>query len=215
LQQNGDESQAPELSSARRERYLQLSAEDNMQVLNCTTPANFSHALRRQVHRNFRKPLIAMTPKSLLRHKLAVSRLSAMGPQSSFHRILWDTGDLKPDEQIRRVVLCSGKVYYDLFEERAKRGVDDIYLMRIEQLYPFPEKPLAHDLARFPRAEVIWGQEEPRNMGPWTFIQPEVETVLETLAGKSVRLRYVGRPAAAAPATGLLRRHLKEQAALV
>ncbi len=212
---HGYEGQGPEHSSARLERYLQACAEDNLQVVNCTTPANYFHVLRRQVHRNFRKPLIVMTPKSLLRHKLAVSRLSAMGPDSSFHRVLKDTGRLKPDSQIRRVVLCSGKVYYDLFEERAKRGIDDIYLMRLEQLYPFPVKPLIRDLARFPQAEVIWCQEEPRNMGAWQFVQPEIEAVLETLAGKPVRLRYVGRLPAAAPATGLLRRHIKEQAALV
>jgi len=167
------------------------------------------------VHRNFRKPLIVMTPKSLLRHKLAVSRLGAMGPQSSFHRVLKDTGTLRPDAEIRRVVLCSGKVYYDLFEERAKRGIDNVYLMRLEQLYPFPVKPLIRDLARFPQADVVWCQEEPRNMGAWTFVQPEIEAVLESVAGKGRRLPYVGRPAAAAPATGLLRRHVKEQAALI
>jgi 2-oxoglutarate dehydrogenase E1 component len=212
---HGYEGQGPEHSSARLERYLQLCAEDNLQVVNCTTPANFFHVLRRQVHRNFRKPLIAMTPKSLLRHKLAVSRLSAMGPGSSFHRILKDTGELKPDAEIKRVVLCSGKVYYDLFEERARRGVQDIYLMRLEQLYPFPRKPLLVELGRFPEAEVIWCQEEPRNMGAWFFVQPEIEAVLERLGAKTRRLRYTGRPPAAAPATGILRRHLKEQAALV
>jgi len=212
---HGYEGQGPEHSSARLERYLQLCAEDNLQVVNCTTPANYFHALRRQVHRNFRKPLIVMTPKSLLRHKLAVSRLGAMGPQSSFHRVLKDTGTLRPDGEIRRVVLCSGKVYYDLFEERAKRGIDNVYLMRLEQLYPFPVKPLTRDLARFPQADVVWCQEEPRNMGAWTFVQPEIEAVLESMGGKSLRLPYIGRPAAAAPATGLLRRHVKEQAALI
>jgi 2-oxoglutarate dehydrogenase E1 component len=212
---HGYEGQGPEHSSARLERYLQLCAEDNMQVVNCTTPANFFHVLRRQVHRNFRKPLIAMTPKSLLRNKLCVSNLSAMGPGSSFHRVLFDDVRLRPDAAIKRVVLCSGKVYYDLFEERAKRGQDDVYLMRMEQLYPFPVKPLLAELGRFPQAEVIWCQEEPRNMGAWTFVQPEVEAVLETLAARTRRLRYVGRPASASPATGLLRRHLKEQAALV
>ena len=212
---HGYEGQGPEHSSARLERYLQACAEDNLQVVNCTTPANYFHALRRQVHRNFRKPLIVMTPKSLLRHKLAVSRLVAMGPQSSFHRVLKDTGTLKNDAEIRRVVLCSGKVYYDLFEERAKRGIENIYLMRLEQLYPFPMKPLTRDLARFPGAEVIWCQEEPRNMGAWSFVAPEIEAVLESVAGKFLRLRYVGRPAAAAPATGLLRRHVKEQTALI
>ncbi len=212
---HGYEGQGPEHSSGRVERYLQLCAEDNMQVVNCTTPANLFHALRRQVHRNFRKPLIAMTPKSLLRHKLCVSNLAAMGPGSSFHRVLFDDGQLRPDGEIKRVVLCSGKVYYDLFEERAKRGLDNVYLMRMEQLYPFPVKPLLVELGRFPQAEVIWCQEEPRNTGPWTFVQPEVEAVLETLAARTRRLRYVGRPASASPATGLLRRHLKEQAALV
>ena len=212
---HGYEGQGPEHSSARLERYLQACAEDNLQVVNCTTPANYFHALRRQVHRNFRKPLVVMTPKSLLRHKLAVSRLTAMGPDSSFHRVLRDTGTLVPDAEIRRVVLCSGKVYYDLFEERAKRGIENIYLMRLEQLYPFPVKPLTRDLARFPGAEVIWCQEEPRNMGAWSFVQPEIEAVLESVAGKALRLRYVGRPAAAAPATGLLRRHVKEQTALI
>ncbi len=212
---HGYEGQGPEHSSARLERYLQLCAEDNMQVVNCTTPANFFHALRRQVHRNFRKPLIAMTPKSLLRNKLCVSSLSAMGPGSSFHRVLFDDGKLKLDADIRRVVLCSGKVYYDLYEEREKRGVDDVYLMRLEQLYPFPVKPLMVELSRFAQAEVIWCQEEPRNMGAWTFVAPEIEAVLEAVGGRTRRLRYTGRPASASPATGLLRRHIKEQAALV
>jgi 2-oxoglutarate dehydrogenase E1 component len=212
---HGYEGQGPEHSSARLERYLQLCAEDNLQVVNCTTPANFFHALRRQVHRNFRKPLIAMTPKSLLRNKLAVSNLAAMGPGSSFHRVLFDDGKLKPDAEIKRVVLCSGKVYYDLYEEREKRGIDNVYLMRLEQLYPFPVKPLMVELSRFTQAEVIWCQEEPRNMGPWTFVAPEIEAVLDSVDGRSKRLRYTGRPASASPATGLLRRHIKEQAALV
>jgi 2-oxoglutarate dehydrogenase E1 component len=212
---HGFEGQGPEHSSARLERYLQLCAEDNMQVVNCTTPANYFHAMRRQMHRNFRKPLIVMTPKSLLRHKLCVSRLSAMGPGSSFHRILNDTGTLKPDGEIKRVVLCSGKVYYDLFEERAKRAIDNIYLMRLEQLYPFPKKPLARELARFPGADVVWCQEEPQNMGAWCFARPEIDTVLDQRTTLSLRIAYIGRPPAASPATGLLRRHLKEQAALI
>ena len=186
-----------------------------MQVVNCTTPASYFHVLRRQMHRNFRKPLIVMTPKSLLRHKLCVSRLSAMGPGSSFHRILNDTGTLKPDGEIKRVVLCSGKIYYDLFEERAKRGIDNIYLMRLEQLYPFPKKPLGRELARFANAEVVWCQEEPQNMGAWSFAVPEIDAVLDQRTTRSSRVTYVGRPPAASPATGLLRRHLKEQAALV
>ncbi|MFZ5789497.1 MAG: 2-oxoglutarate dehydrogenase E1 component [Pseudomonadota bacterium] len=215
---HGYEGQGPEHSSARLERYLQLCAEDNMQVVNCTTPANFFHALRRQLHRNFRKPLIALTPKSLLRHKLAASRLEAMGPGTSFHRILIDKahGHLAEDRAIRRVVLCSGKVYYDLYEEREKRGIKDIYILRLEQLYPFPAKALRGELKRFsPDVEILWCQEEPKNMGAWFFVMPEIEAAMAEAGCRQVRLRYVGRPAAAAPATGLLKRHLKEQAQLV
>jgi 2-oxoglutarate dehydrogenase E1 component len=215
---HGYEGQGPEHSSARLERYLQLCAEDNMQVVNCTTPANFFHALRRQLHRNFRKPLIALTPKSLLRHKLATSRLDAMGPGTSFHRILIDKahGHLAEDRAIRRVVLCSGKVYYDLYEEREKRGIKDIYILRLEQLYPFPAKALRGELKRFsPDVEILWCQEEPKNMGAWFFVMPEIEAAMAEVGCRQVRLRYVGRPAAAAPATGLLKRHLKEQAQLV
>ncbi len=151
---HGYEGQGPEHSSARLERFLQMCAEDNMQVANCTTPANYFHILRRQLKRDIRKPLILMTPKSLLRHKRAVSRLDEMGPDTSFHRLLWDDAQALPDEKIklvpdnkiRRVVMCSGKVYFDLYEEREKRGVDDIYLLRVEQLYPLPMKALMHEL---------------------------------------------------------------------
>ncbi|WP_374370216.1 2-oxoglutarate dehydrogenase E1 component [Dongia sp.] len=212
---HGYEGQGPEHSSARLERYLQLCAEDNMQVANLTTPANYYHALRRQLHRNFRKPLILMTPKSLLRHKLAVSKLSEFGPDTTFHRLLWDDNAKLVDKKIKRVVLCSGKVYFDLFEEREKRGLDDVYIMRVEQLYPFPDKALASELQRFPGAEVIWCQEEPKNMGSWFFVAPEIDNVLETLNAKQRRVRYVGRPGAASPATGLYKRHIKEQAKLV
>ncbi|MBV8034173.1 2-oxoglutarate dehydrogenase E1 component, partial [Roseateles sp.] len=174
---HGYEGQGPEHSSARLERYLQMCAEDNMQVANCTTPANLFHVLRRQLKREIRKPLILMTPKSLLRHKRAVSRLDEMGEGTSFHRVLYDDAQMLPDEKIklvadekiRRVVLCSGKVYYDLYEEREKRGIDDVYLLRVEQLYPFPTKALVQELSRFKRAEMVWCQEEPRNMGAWHF----------------------------------------------
>jgi 2-oxoglutarate dehydrogenase complex dehydrogenase (E1) component-like enzyme len=157
-----------------------MCAEDNMQVANCTTPANYFHILRRQLHRDIRKPLILMTPKSLLRHKRAVSTLAEFGPDSHFHRLLWDDAEtlkgekikLVKDDKIRRVVLCSGKVYYDLYEDREKRGVDDVYLLRVEQLYPFPLKALVHELSRFKKADVVWCQEEPKNMGSWTFIEP-------------------------------------------
>jgi 2-oxoglutarate dehydrogenase E1 component len=222
---HGYEGQGPEHSSARLERYLQMCAEDNMQVANCSTPANYYHILRRQVRRNFRKPLIIMTPKSLLRHKRCVSDLAEMGPASSFHRILWDDADvnkdaykettqttmnLKPDSQIKRVVMCTGKVYYDLLEEREKRGRDDIYLLRIEQLYPFPAKSLVKEMTRFLQAEVIWCQEEPKNMGAFSFVEPNIEWVLDKAGCAAKRARYAGRPPSAATATGLMSKHLKE-----
>jgi 2-oxoglutarate dehydrogenase E1 component len=215
---HGYEGQGPEHSSARIERFLQMCAEDNMQVVNCTTPSNYFHALRRQMKRDFRKPLIVFTPKSLLRHKRATSTLAEMGEGTTFHRVLWDDAQFLPnekiklqkDDKIRRVVLCSGKVYYDLYEEREKRGLDDIYLMRVEQLYPWPHKVLAQELARFKKAEFIWCQEEPQNMGPWSFVQPGIERVLEFIKAKNTRPRYVGRAASASTATGLMSRHLKE-----
>jgi 2-oxoglutarate dehydrogenase E1 component len=214
---HGYEGQGPEHSSARLERYLQLCAEDNMQVANCTTPANYFHILRRQMKRDFRKPLIMMSPKSLLRHKKCVSPMEDFDKDSTFHRILWDhddpgfgKGGLVADEKIRRVVLCSGKVYFDLYEDREKKGINDIYLMRVEQLYPFPHKALVKDLARFKNAEFVWCQEEPYNMGAWTFVQPNLEWVLNYINAKNVRPRYVGRPAAASPATGLMSSHLKQ-----
>ncbi len=217
---HGYEGQGPEHSSARLERYLQLCAEDNMQVANCTTPANYYHILRRQMKRDFRKPLVLMTPKSLLRHKRAVSSLAEFGPQSTFHRLLWDDAEapgapkttikLAPDEQIRRVVLCTGKVYYDLLEDREKRGVNDVYLLRVEQLYPFPAKALLDELSRFKNAEIVWCQEEPKNMGAWAFVQPYIDWVLEQMGRPGERPRYVGRAAAAATAVGLMRTHLQQ-----
>ena len=216
---HGYEGQGPEHSSARLERYLQLCGDDNMQVCNLTAPSNYFHALRRQQHRNFRKPLILMTPKSLLRHKRCVSKLEEFGPGTTFHRVLWDdaqlTGGLKADKDIRRVVLCTGKVYFDLLEEREKRGIDDIYLMRVEQLYPFPRKALTEELGRFKQAEVVWCQEEPENMGAWTFIDRRLEAIMIEHGMSPDRPRYVGRPDAAAPATGIMQRHLEEQAKLV
>jgi 2-oxoglutarate dehydrogenase E1 component len=217
LMPHGYEGQGPEHSSARLERFLQLCAEDNMQVANCTTPANYFHILRRQLHRNFRKPLILMTPKSLLRHKLVLSSLAEMGQSSSFHRVLWDDAArpdmprrLKPDDAIKRVILCSGKVYYDLFEERERRGIDDIIILRVEQLYPVPAKSLIAELSRFPKADFIWCQEEPKNMGAWSFMEPNIEWVLNRIGAENPRPRYVGRSASAATATGLMRRHLAE-----
>jgi 2-oxoglutarate dehydrogenase E1 component len=217
---HGYEGQGPEHSSARPERFLQLCAEDNMQVANCTTPANYFHILRRQLKRDFRKPLVLFTPKSLLRHKRAVSGLVELGPDSCFHRLLWDdaeapglpktTTKLVADDKIRRVVLCTGKVYYDLLEDREKKGIDDVYLLRVEQLYPFPAKALLDELNRFPNADVIWCQEEPRNMGAWAFIQPYVEWVLDQMGRGGQRVRYVGRAAAASPATGRMSVHLEQ-----
>ncbi|MBZ0161558.1 MAG: 2-oxoglutarate dehydrogenase E1 component [Notoacmeibacter sp.] len=215
---HGFEGQGPEHSSARLERFLQLCAEDNMQVANCTTPANYFHILRRQLKRDFRKPLILMTPKSLLRHKRAVSTLADLSGESSFHRLLWDDAQYLKDEpiklvkdsKIRRVVLCSGKVYFDLYEEREKRGIDDVYLLRVEQLYPFPAKALINELSRFRGAEMVWCQEEPKNMGAWSFIDPYLEWVLAHIDAKHQRVRYAGRPAAASPATGLMSKHMAQ-----
>ncbi len=213
---HGFEGQGPEHSSARLERYLQLCAEDNMQVVNCTTPANYFHVLRRQMRRKYRKPLIIMTPKSLLRHKAAVSALEDFGPGSSFHRVLMDGTGIGPDKGIERVVICSGKVYYDLVEARDERGLNDrVCILRMEQLYPFPAQPLADDLIRFPDADVVWCQEEPENMGAWTFVDRRIEQVMLDLGMKHTRPRYVGRPAAASPATGLYARHVAQQNALV
>ena len=220
---HGYEGQGPEHSSARLERFLQLCAEDNMQIVNCTSPANYFHVLRRQLRRDFRKPLVIMTPKSLLRHKRVISRLDEMGPGSTFHRILNDDAQmlagekikLKPDTEIRRVVLCSGKVYYDLHEAREAAGIDDVYLMRLEQLYPFPEQAMIEEIKRFPAAEVIWCQEEPKNMGAWTFVEPHLEAALEHAGIGHPRPGYVGRSAAASTATGQLSKHAAEQKALV
>jgi len=212
---HGYEGQGPEHSSARLERYLQLSAEDNWQVINPTTPANYFHALRRQMRRSFRKPLIVMTPKSLLRHKDAVSTLADFGPGSSFKRILAETDQLVDGAKVRRVVLCSGKVYFDLLAERRKRKIDDVAIMRIEQLYPFPFTRLGVRLAQYPNAEIVWCQEEPENMGAWHFVDRRVERALAGIDVKARRPAYVGRAEAASPATGSARTHLKEQADLV
>ena len=216
---HGYEGQGPEHSSARLERFLQLCAEDNLQVVNCTTPANYYHALRRQMIREFRKPLIVMTPKSLLRHKRAVSTIADMAEGSSFHRVMIDGAEagcdvggvtLSSDDKVNRVVLCSGKVYFDLIEQRAKSGRDDVYILRLEQFYPWPLKSLSNVLKRFKNAELVWCQEEPKNMGGWTFVDPWLELTLERMNVKAKRARYVGRPASASTAAGLMSRHLRE-----
>jgi 2-oxoglutarate dehydrogenase E1 component len=211
---HGYEGQGPEHSSARLERFLQLCAEDNIQVANCTTPANYFHILRRQMLRPFRKPLVIMTPKSLLRHKRAVSTLADMGVGSSFHRCLDDMADVD-NAKVKRLILCSGKVYYDLADARdaaAQEGDarDDLYILRVEQLYPFPSDVVAGCTARFPNLySVVWCQEEPRNAGAWSFVEPLVE---EATGHRPV---YAGRAAAASTATGLARRHAAEQAKLI
>ncbi len=219
---HGFEGQGPEHSSARLERFLQMCGQDNWIVANCTTPANYFHILRRQLHRTFRKPLILVTPKSLLRHKLAVSKAHEFTTGSSFHRVLWDDAEtgasatkLVKDKDIKRVVLCSGKVYYDLLEERDARGIDDVYIMRIEQYYPFPAISLVKELERFKDAEMVWCQEEPKNQGAWTYIEPNIEWVLTRIKAKHTRPVYVGRATSASPATGLASEHKAQQAALV
>ena len=219
---HGFEGQGPEHSSGRVARFLQNSAHDNWIVANCTTPSNYFHILRRQLHRDFRKPLILMTPKSLLRHPLCISDAEDFTDGSTFHRVLWDDAQkghsatkLKSDDQIKRVILCSGKVYFDLLAERDARGIDDVYLLRVEQLYPLPTVPLTTELSRFAQAEFVWCQEEPRNQGAWSFIEPEVETLLTKIGAKHSRPRYAGRTASASPATGLASRHKFEQQTLV
>jgi 2-oxoglutarate dehydrogenase E1 component len=216
---HGYEGQGPEHSSARLERFLQSCAEDNMQVLNCSTPANYFHALRRQMHREFRKPLVVMTPKSLLRHKKAVSNLSDLAEGSSFHRVMVDGAEagcdvggvtLQPDDKINRVIICSGKVYFDLVDARAKAGRDDVYILRLEQFYPWPMKSVMQVMARFANAELVWCQEEPKNMGGWTFVDPWLELTLDRLSIKAKRARYVGRPASASTAAGQMSRHQRD-----
>ena len=219
---HGFEGQGPEHSSARLERFLQQCAQDNAIVANCSTPANYFHILRRQIHRNFRKPLVLMTPKSLLRHPLCISSAADFTTGSSFHRVLWDDAQkgnsqtrLLPDKKIRRVVICSGKVYFDLLAERDARGLDDVYLLRLEQFYPFPAQAMVKELGRFKQAEMVWCQEEPKNQGGWAFVEPNLEWVLTRIGAREHRPRYAGRHAAAAPATGLASRHKAEQEALV
>ena len=212
---HGYEGQGPEHSSARIERYLQLCAEDNLQICNLTTAANYFHALRRQIRRNFRKPLIVFTPKSLLRAREVASRLDAMGPGSSFRPVITETGSIAADDAVRRVVLCSGKVYFDLAKARADSGDNRIALVRIEQLYPFPAEALARLLPRWRNAEIVWCQEEPQNMGAWNFVDRRLEAVLAGLDIAARRPRFVGRAEAASPATGLFKRHVEEQVRLV
>jgi 2-oxoglutarate dehydrogenase E1 component len=212
---HGYEGQGPEHSSARIERYLQLCAERNMYVCNLTTPANYFHALRRQLHRNFRKPLIVFEPKSLLRHKLAVSPLADFAEGTRFQYVIPEIDEIAAPEDVRRVAICSGKVYYDLLAERRAKNIQDIALIRLEEIYPFPENSLGKALAPYVNADVVWCQEEPENMGAWCFVDRRIEKVLLRLDTKVRRPIYVGREAAASPATGLAKTHMVQQARLV
>ncbi len=212
---HGYEGQGPEHSSARPERFLQSCADDNIQVANCTSPANYFHLLRRQMHRNFRKPLIVMTPKSLLRHKLAVSNAEDFQGDSHFRRLLSDTNGAA-DVDTKRLVLCTGKVAYDLIEARDAHGDTDTQIVRVEQLYPFPGNAIAERVAKMPNLEeIVWAQEEPKNNGYWFFVEPLIEEALATVDSRVKRARYAGRNASASPATGLMKRHQAEQGALV
>ena len=212
---HGYEGQGPEHSSARMERFIQLCAEDNIQVVNCTTPANYFHVLRRQIHREFRKPLIVMTPKSLLRHKRCVSKLDDFSSGNTFHRVMYCDEIPSTAKQAKQVVLCTGKVYYDLLEEREKRGIKNVHFLRLEQIYPFPADALRQELEAYKHCQLVWCQEEPRNMGAWSFVSTFIEELAEDIGFKDPRPRYAGRTSAASPATGSNQLHHKEQAALV
>jgi len=221
---HGYEGQGPEHSSARLERFLQLCAQENLQVINCTTPANYFHALRRQIHREFRKPLVIMTPKSLLRHKKCVSNIEDFTKKNSFHRVLTDHAEIKnynllklqEDKKIKKVVMCSGKIYYDLLEAREKIKNDRVFLVRIEQLYPFPVKTLAQTLKRFrKKAKFYWCQEEPQNMGAWNSAKNYIEWTLGHIEAEDREVRYIGRKPAASPATGYIKRHIDQQKQIV
>ncbi len=222
---HGYEGQGPEHSSARLERFLQLCSNDNMQVMNCTTPANYFHALRRQMHRDFRKPLIIMTPKSLLRNKYCVSYLEDFSKENSFHRVLWDHAidpklkgfiKLQKSSKIRKVILCSGKVYFDLLEAREKLKVDDIILYRIEQLYPFPAKALVKELKPYAKSATFhWCQEEPKNMGAWFSVRDYIQWTLDNIRANNNKISYIGRNPDASPATGYAKRHISQQQEII
>jgi 2-oxoglutarate dehydrogenase E1 component len=210
---HGYEGQGPEHSSARLERYLQLCAENNMQVVNCTTPANYFHVLRRQIHRNYRKPLIVMTPKSLLRNTAAVSSIEDFDEGTSFAPILGDGRNAH--DSAKRLILCSGKVYYDLMESLSKEKKSNVAIIRIEQYYPFPEKSLLAEMKKYKKAkEVVWCQEEPRNMGAWYFIRPKIQKMMKDLKIKE-ELEYVGRDYSASTAAGYSSMHQRKQKEII
>ena len=212
---HGYEGQGPEHSSARMERFLQLCAEDNLQIVNSTTPANYFHVLRRQMNRSFRKPVIIFTPKSLLRNKNAVSSIDDFITGSWFHRVLPDPIKTPKSQKIDRVVLCSGKVFYDLIKAREAKKIKNVKLIRIEQLYPFPTDAVLRELKNYKYSEIVWCQEEPKNMGAWTYINPLIEEVMMDIETKIIRVKYIGRSSQASTATGLFSRHLEEQKNLI
>jgi 2-oxoglutarate dehydrogenase E1 component len=211
---HGYEGQGPEHSSARLERYLQLCAEDNMQVANVTTAANYFHILRRQIKRNFRKPLVMMSPKSLLRKKEVFSNIADFAPGTKFKRVIGEEAKLVADDKVRKVVICSGKVYYDIAEKRDAAKINDVAIIRLEQLYPFPKAEVLKELGRYKNADVVWCQEEPKNMGGWLFARAFIDEAIESQGGKK-RVTYAGRISAASPATGFYKVHNKEQDDLV
>ncbi len=221
---HGYEGQGPEHSSARLERFLQLSGQENLQVVNCTTPANYFHVLRRQIHRDFRKPLIIMTPKSLLRNKFCVSKLEDFDKSNSFHRVLSDHSylddtnfiKLKPNADIKKVIICSGKVYFDLIKARENLKRDDVVFVRIEQLYPFPVKPLVKEIKKYSKnAHFYWCQEEPKNMGAWNSVRDYIQWTLDYIGANNNKISYIGRNAAASPATGYAKRHSAQQEEII
>ena len=222
---HGYEGQGPEHSSARLERFLQLCSNDNMQVMNCTTPANYFHALRRQMHRDFRKPLVIMTPKSLLRHKQCISNIDDFNKQNSFHRVLWDHAidpkskgfiKLKKSKDIKKVILCSGKVYFDLIEAREKLKRNDVIFYRIEQLYPFPVKSLVKELKPYAKnAKFYWCQEEPKNMGAWFSARDYIQWTLDNIKANNNQISYIGRSPDASPATGYAKWHVSQQKEII
>ena len=222
---HGYEGQGPEHSSARLERFLQLCSNDNMQIMNCTTPANYFHALRRQMHRDFRKPLIIMTPKSLLRHKHCISQIEDFSKKNSFHRILWDHAidpktkgfiELKKSKKIKKVILCSGKIYFDLLEAREKMKKNDVVFYRIEQLYPFPAKTLVKELKPYAKnAYFYWCQEEPKNMGAWFSVRDYIQWTLDSIKANNNEISYIGRSPDASPATGYAKRHISQQEEII
>ncbi len=208
---HGHEGQGPEHTSGRLERFLQMCAEDNMQIVNCTSPANYFHVLRRQLHRNFRKPLIIFTPKSTLRHKSNVSNIEDYINGSTFHRILTDKLSVKEKRKNKRLIICSGKIYFELADHIAKNKIKNLSIIRLEQIYPFPYENFRDELKNYTDAEIIWAQEEPKNMGAWGFVKGRLESVMQEAKVKQEKIYYVGRSPAASPAAGSLERHLSNQ----